>query len=188
MRANETKQKIKESFIVACEQVGYRQVSIQQVAQLAAINRQTFYYHFKDKQSVLRFVYDQDALIYLHEEGLHIDNWEERALKMLQVLKKHATFYTTIIEEARELFIADVFTLVYNHFARLFHQVDVEKELSEKDIEFYSRFFSYGCCGILENWIQTGYEETPLEIAGQLFQLAKDVEFFCFRLYQQMKE
>lgn len=188
MRASRTKRKIKESFILACEENGYRQVSIQQVAQLAQINRQTFYYHFKDKESVLRFVYDQDALIYLHKEGLHIDNWEEQALKMLQALKNHATFYTTIIEEARDIFIEDVFELVHAHFTRLFHQVDVENELSEQDIQFYSRFFSYGCCGILENWVRTGYQETPITIAGQLFQLAKDVEFFCFRLYQQMKE
>ena len=61
----------------------------------------------------------------------------------------------------------------------------VEKTLfvSARDKLFYARFFSYGCSGVLVNWITNEYEETPMEIAMQLFRLAKDTELYSYRLY-----
>lgn len=73
-------------------------------------------------------------------------------------------------------------------FQRLFDEVDEEQQLSQQDIAFYSRFFSYGCSGILETWIRDDFPEMPLEIATQLFRLAKDVEFFSYQIYQKEEQ
>lgn len=60
--------------------------------------------------------------------------------------------------------------------------MDEERQLSARDKLFYARF-SYGCSGVLVNWITNEYEETPMEIAMQLFRLAKDTELYSYRLY-----
>lgn len=188
METSQTKGKIGNVFIDLCAVRGFSKVSVQEVSKQAQINRQTFYYHFTDKKDLLRWVYYQDSLRYINEEALHMENWEEQALKMLRAMKQKRFFYRNMLDEAREILINEFFYIVKQHFTILFHQVDEEQTLSPEDVQFYSRFFSYGCCGILENWILTDYTEPPIEIAGQLFQLAKDVELFSYRLYQTEEE
>ena len=188
MESRRTKERIGGVFVDLCEAQGFSKVSVQEVSKLAAINRQTFYYHFTDKKELLRWVYYQDSLKYLSLEVVHLENWEEQTLKMLQAMKAKRYFYRNMMDDARDVFITEFFRLVKEHFAQLFKQVDQEQVLTTRDLQFYSRFFSYGCCGILENWIVKDYRESPMEIASQLFQLAKDVELFSYRLFQQEEE
>ncbi|MGX7196081.1 TetR/AcrR family transcriptional regulator [Enterococcus olivae] len=182
---NKTKQVIATSYIQLCTEKEYAKISIQEIAFRAQLNRQTFYYHFKDKQELLRWIYFNDSLKYLVAEKVTLDNWEEQALKMLKAMKEKALFYQSSLIGDRDILINEFFSIVERIFQQLFRQVDEEKELSSQDILFYSRFFAFGCSGILETWIRGDFQELPLEIAAQLFRLAKDIELFSYRIYQK---
>ena len=145
MDGKQTKAVIGQTLITLCETKEVNKISVQEIAEKAQVNRQTFYYHFPDKKALIQWIYRQDALIFLTTEDVSLDNWEEAALRML-------------------------------------------KAMTKQDILFYSRFFSYGCGGILENWIHNDFPETPLEIATQLFRLAKDVEFFGHQIYEKEEQ
>ncbi|MGC3051160.1 TetR-like C-terminal domain-containing protein, partial [Enterococcus faecalis] len=45
---------------------------------------------------------------------------------------------------------------------------------------------SYGCSGVLRKWILEVYPQSPLEMATQLFRLAKETEFMAYHLYEQV--
>ena len=98
------------------------------------------------------------------------------------------SFYQETVEAQRDILTEEFSKIVIRLFRKLFEDVDHEGLLSDSDKEFYGRFFAYGCSGVLLSWIRGGYQETPLEIATQLFRLAKDIEFFGSRLYQQEME
>ncbi|WP_122646221.1 TetR/AcrR family transcriptional regulator [Enterococcus mediterraneensis] len=181
---NQTKRAIAKALIALTEEKPYAKISVQDISRKAEINRQTFYYHFSDKDELLRWLYLHDSLKYLTSSELSIGNWEEQALKMLKRMKEKGDFYTTTVANSRDILVKEFSLIVAKLFRKLFEQVDVEGVLTDKDKDFYGRFFAYGCSGVLLNWITEGYQETPLEIATQLFQLAKDVEFFSIRLYQ----
>jgi AcrR family transcriptional regulator len=182
---NQTKAIIGQTFVSLCESEDPSKISIQELAEQAQINRQTFYYHFPDKKALIRWIYQTDALICLTAEDISLDNWEEAALKMLKRMKQHSTFYRKSVAYDRDILINEFYHITEPLFQRLFKEVDVEQQLSEQDVFFYSRFFSYGCSGILETWIRDDFPETPLEVATQLFRLAKDVEFFSYQIYQE---
>ena len=151
------------------------------IANEAKINRQTFYYHFTDKYDLLRWVYCEDALHYLDPQCLSLDNWEEQALKMLKAIAEKKEFYANTVLSDPEILQKEFSTdpkIIYQDF----EQMDEERQLSARDKLFYARF-SYGCSGVLVNWITNEYEETPMEIAMQLFRLAKDTELYSYRLY-----
>lgn len=47
---NQTKAVIGQTFVELCETKELNKISIQELAEKAQINRQTFYYHFPDKK------------------------------------------------------------------------------------------------------------------------------------------
>ncbi len=183
-----TKAAISAAYIQLFEEKDCAKISVQDIATRAAINRQTFYYHFPDKKALLHWIYFNDSLKYLASETVNLDNWEEQALKMLKAMQQKQTFYQKSLAAERDILIEAFFQIVQTIFQALFERVDVEQELSAQDIQFYSRFFSFGCSGILDTWIRGGFKETPLEIAMQLFRLAKDIELFAYRIYQREEE
>lgn len=138
---------------------------------------------FTDKYDLLRWVYCEDALHYLDPQCLSLDNWEEQALKMLKAIAEKKEFYANTVLSDPEILQKEFSQLIQKSFIKIFEQMDEERQLSARDKLFYARFFSYGCSGVLVNWITNEYEETPMEIAMQLFRLAKDTELYSYRLY-----
>ena len=178
-----TKQLIKNVLIDLCQKQSFQKISVQKIAHEAGINRQTFYYHFTDKYDLLRWVYYEDCLCYLDPHSLSLDNWEAQALKMLKAIDAQKEFYANTVTSDQEILQNELTAVIQQSFIKIFDQMDEEKQLSKADKLFYARFFSYGCSGVLINWITHDYEETPLEIAVQLFRLAKDTELYSYRLY-----
>lgn len=183
-----TKTMIASALIELCEKKDYAKISIQEIATRCDINRQTFYYHFSDKKALLGWVYHNDSLKYLTSKDVSLDNWEEQVLKMLKQMQQISSFYATTLQGDRSILMDEFFQIVQNMFHQLLLQVDEEQVLSEKDLQFYTRFFSFGCSGILETWIKEGFQESPMEIAMELFRLAQDIEAFSYRLYQKNGE
>lgn len=69
-----------------------------------------------------------------------------------------------------------------NHLSRFLNKW-MKKDNFLQETNYFMLVFSYGCSGVLVNWITNEYEETPMEIAMQLFRLAKDTELYSYRLY-----
>ena len=156
---HDTKQAIASALIELCEQKDFRKISVQDITKKV-------------------------ALIYL-ETDICLENWEEQALKLLKAIKEKSHFYYTTVTSDSEVLL-NVFSASTNRlFISLFEQVDVENHLTDKDKQFYANFFSYGCSGVLTKWILEEYSQTPLEMATQLFRLAKDTEFMAYHLYEQ---
>jgi len=214
---HKTKVKLAECYLQLCAEKNSSKISVRELTTAAQVNRQTFYYHFKDIQALLHWIYCQDALKYLIEEQVALDNWEEQVFKLLKSIYQKRFFYKMVLLENRESVMQAFFPIIEQVFRQLFRQVDEEEKLSENDHQFYSRFFSFGCCGnfrqvdeeeklsendhqfysrffsfgccgILETWIKEDYPEQPVAIAAQLFQLAKDIELFSYRIYQRIEE
>lgn len=183
-----TKRAMAGALIDLCKIKPFNKISVQDITKKVGLNRQTFYYHFNDKNDLLCLIYQHDAFIYLIESDIRIDNWEEQALKTLKKIKEKDTFYLNTVQADINVLLETFYEVTHRLFINLFNSVDREKQLSEEDKEFYSRFFSYGCGGVLTNWILNDYQETPLAIAAQLFRLAKDTELFSYRLYCQNSE
>lgn len=184
-KINPTKQAIAAAMLGLCQQTSLQKISVQKITQEAGINRQTFYYHFSDKFALLRWFYHNDSLFYLESAAISLDNWEEEALKMLKAIQEKADFYQNSVAAYPEILTNEFSMVTQKLFISLFATMDVENQLSDEDKDFYARFFSYGCSGVLIHWILEGFNEPPLKIAAQLFRLAKDTEFFSYRIFAQ---
>lgn len=182
---NRAKEQLVNALVQLCLTRSFEKITVQEISQAADVNRQNFYYHFKDKQALLRYAYYQCGLNYLMSPGVTIENWEEAVLKMLKEMQHFHHFYLNTVQADSEVLSKEFIGLAKSLFIRLFEDVDQEGVLSNTDKDFYARFLAYGCGGILTDWLLADAKEQPIAIAAQLFRFAKDIEFFAHRLYEQ---
>ncbi len=182
MKKNATRQALQDALVALSAEKSYEKISVAQIADRAHINRQTFYYHYKSKNDLLKEICYEDSLHYL-DQDISLDNWEEQMLLMLKVMYNKSDFYQNILFTPQDILLTEFIRLIEERFLHLFHLLDEDHALEPEDRNFYAGFFAYGCAGVLKRWLQTGLKESPIEIAARQFRLAKDVEFFSMRLY-----
>lgn len=179
-----TKKAISDALIELCHYKRFDKISIADITDKCRLNRQTLYYHFSDKYDLLEWTYQIGAFSYL-AEGVTLENWEEHVLKMLIEIKEKADFYQNTVSSDSEILSACFSKVTSTLFMELFERLDLEDHVSQADRCFYARFFSYGCCGVLVDWIKVGMKETPDTIATQFVRLANDTELLA---YQRLHE
>ncbi|MBM7712125.1 TetR/AcrR family transcriptional regulator [Enterococcus xiangfangensis] len=180
-----TKETFVQALVALCQEKNYDKITVQDISQETGLNRQTFYYHFKDKNDLLHYAYYQHGLQYLVSDELALTNWEESVLKMLKEMQIFHQFYLNTVKSTPKVLTKEFNELSKRLFFRLFDEVDQEGALSSTDKEFYARFLAHGCGGILTDWLLAGADQPPITIAAQLFRFAKDIEFFAYRLYEK---
>ena len=180
-----TKNTLVQALVELCQEKNYDKITVQDISQKVRLNRQTFYYHFKDKNDLLHYAYYQKGLDYLTSDELKLVNWEESVLLMLKEMQEYHQFYLNTVTAEPEVLTKEFIELAKQLFVRSFDDVDQEGALSSIDKEFYARFLAYGCGGILIDWLLADAEQPPITIAAQLFRFAKDIEFFAYRLYEK---
>ena len=72
----QTKQLIKNALIGLCQKQSFRKISVQKITHEAKINRQTFYYHFKDIYDLLEWIYKNEVID-------EIDNKDDKYKQMI---------------------------------------------------------------------------------------------------------
>ncbi|MDR0921724.1 MAG: TetR/AcrR family transcriptional regulator C-terminal domain-containing protein [Lactobacillales bacterium] len=184
----DTKEKLAQAFIELTSELPYMKITVQKIAEKAGMNRQNYYYHFKDKQELASWIYEETSIHFLRKQDITLENWEEQVLKFLQGVKSCEGFYYESVNDSPDLLKNNFLPAAQGQFYQLFTSMDTDEILTHQDKEFYAQFFSYGCYGLLIHWIHSRFEDTPLEIAMRLYRLAKDTEWYSYRLLKNDME
>ncbi len=97
--AEQSKKKIAEAMLKVMNTYDYKEMTVTQITQEARISRKTFYRHFRDKDEVLKHLFDsiyQECLSAITESRIHhywdvvqcfFDFWEKHA-ETLKLMKR----------------------------------------------------------------------------------------------------
>ena len=72
--ADQSKKKIAEAMLSVMNIYDYKEITVTQITQEARISRKTFYRHFRDKDEVLKHLFDslyQECLSSITQSGIH---------------------------------------------------------------------------------------------------------------------
>lgn len=172
-----TKQLIQNSFLQILEKKPFESITIGDITKQAEINRGTFYLHYEDKFDLLDQI-EQQLFVDL---GNHIDE--------LQSLYSS----TNTFEKEQEQLAATLFRyikmrssilkiLLSNHGRAGFHirfrdafsekvRFNLEKNESfnaylKVPMEYFISFITSAFLGLIEQWIQNGFDKTPEEMTA----------------------
>lgn len=138
-------------------------VRVVELCRLCGTDRQTFYYHFKDKYDLVTWIYQRDLKeTFLSEH--HMES-KEQIIYFLQLLKKKQSFYSKAFQDMTQNSLFD-----YMHSANRKTTEELALEhtngqpLTQEEL-FSIKFISYAWVSCISEWIQNKCQPAP-EIFG----------------------
>lgn len=162
-----TKKAITKSLKKLTKEKPFDKIVISEIADGCGINRQTFYYHFKDKYALLKWIYTTEY-IEPYMKDVTFFNWDLCILNILAQLKKDKEFCTNTIKHANVFLINFFIEVAEGLFEDAINILDERNVVDNKTRKFFARFFAYGVCGMITEWVLGGMIEEPETISKNL--------------------
>lgn len=163
-----TQQAIMQSFRNQLAQKPINKITVADIAQESGINRQTFYYHYRDIYELAQQVCEADMQTILKGRR-HYDSWQEdfAAIFELAISKKiyvENIFRGIPAETLQQAMYRMVFPLVMD-------VVDEKAELyavTEEGKKGIASFYNCALVGLFMEWVRLGMAEEPGKIVRRV--------------------
>jgi probable dihydroxyacetone kinase regulator len=155
-------------------------ITVADVAEDCAVNRQTFYYHFRDIYALVEWIYTNEAEGILDGKKSYT-NWRQGFSRVFQYILDNKTFvlntYNSLSREHLERYLYHVvYSLLYDAVKEMAASKHSRgSSLRENDARFIANFYKYGFVGLALDWIGAGMEDPPEIIVNQLSTLMQGV-------------
>ena len=174
-RVRKTRRQLKECLTRLLKEKKIQDITVRELAEMADINRGTFYLHYKDVFDLLE-----------KTESELLDNFNQLVMKHdAEELKKHpygifVEIYTLVYDNADlvEILLGENGDLNFmNRLKQLIRDkclhdwMEVFRTGNPAIFDAYFSFIVSGCVGLVQYWLKTGMKETP----GQLAKLTEQV-------------
>jgi len=163
MKANHTKNLLAESLIRLMSKAPLDSISVTDIANDCDLNRHTFYYHFKDKQDLVCWIFDRD--ITEHQkmpplDGSSLDKDAFFVRDIIQYMYSNKVFYINALNSTAQNSLQDH---LFKHI-RAFREVQIESVLNGRVIDdvcrdFIADYFSNAMSGFIVRWSKDGMRD-----------------------------
>ena len=154
-----TKQALATAFKELLEKRHINKITVRDIVEICGVNRQTFYYHFKDIYDLLAYTFTYEIIKYFDKKNIELTgpdvNKTIRALfnfvveNKVGILNSYDSEHRVQYEEIIRVLITPVIT----------NKIELlsDKEKISDDIKvFITNFYVYACCGFVLKWIEEG--------------------------------
>ncbi len=182
-----TKKAIADGFKAVMDKKSFEKITISDITDYCGLNRQTFYYHFQDKYELLNWILSTE-IISVFADNLSMENWNDKLLLILYIVKDNARFYSNAFNTAHgDEFRRYLFEAIVNVLCDVIDQITDHQPISDEDKRFIAEFLSYGISGCVSKWVHTGMKQSPEATAKFLKELVNGFkEFICSRYFPKI--
>lgn len=161
-RIRKTRAVLKSALLSLMTEKSVKHITVKELCDKADINRGTFYLHYKDVFDMLEQI--EDEMFQSFHEYLNIPENEMLSLSkdklkdIFTFVQENSEFCKVMLSDKGEIgFTRKLIKFLHDKFTAFFENTSVA--------ELYFSFMIYGFLGLIENWLSTGMNETPDEMA-----------------------
>lgn len=181
LRVKRTRKMIIDAFIELVKEKGYENITVQDIANRAMINRATFYAHFKDKQDLYDCIFslaieafgsvlDTDKL--LEGNRLKVKQIEIVLTRIYKEIYKNRDFFQIIFDSsASELIRKKIADIIDEKYADIFAKLKITENDIEVPIDFIIEYMTSIFVGTLHWWITSESEMKANHLARLVIKL-----------------
>ena len=140
-------------------------ITIKDITDTCGLNRQTFYYHFKDIYDLLEWSFQEEFRFidsYLQKPEY---TWEEIFAGSVKYISQNKYICQCIVcGLARDQLILSLHNSIYEIVRKIILHSLPQNQIPEKYLEFTARFYTYALSNYLFDWVKNGMLETPEEV------------------------
>lgn len=147
-----TKQSIVSNTKKLVSEKGFEKLSVIEITKACGINRNTFYYHFKDKYEVIEYIFNEELKPELdkYTTGRRLP---ESVTALCNIMKKEKAFYTNALNYSSQNSLQQ---LLINYYVDYLLKVGKERYarigIEGDDQTIIARFYSHGIVGLICDW------------------------------------
>jgi len=174
-RIQKSREAIMNAFVSLMTEKNFDQITINEIADRANVNRGTVYLHYVDKYDLLDKCIETN-LKQLFESCLPDANstdltYEASLLQTFEYLEKHSVFYTTMLtNKGIPAFRNQLLTIALQNLNKQINVSDIHNDLNQ---EILVHFLVYAIVGVLEWWITHSMPYPATEMVKQFSLIMK---------------
>lgn len=174
-KSTNTKRTIAESLKKLTETMPLNKITIQNIVDNCSLNRQTFYYHFRDIYDLIEWIFTIEALS--EDEGLeltqmHFPTWQKGFLHIAAYIEKNKAFcLKTYHSQAKDPLIGFIYSAVYDLLFDAIGELAKDKKVARENKEMIAAFYTHAFMSFINSWMRSGLKEPPESLVDRLSQL-----------------
>lgn len=173
--ANLTEKAIKASVLKLLNEKPINQITIKDIVEDCGINRNSFYYHFRDLPSLIEEMVTEQAETIISEYS-SINSLEEcidAAISFAMTNRKAAMhIYNSVSRDVYEQYLWRVCEYTVNKYIE---SITANIKISPEDRKFIADFYKCACFGKILEWQSEGMKSDLKEQFSRLCELKKGV-------------
>jgi probable dihydroxyacetone kinase regulator len=163
-----TKKALAISIKELMETIPLAKISVQEITDNCCLNRQTFYYHFKDKFDLINWIYYSEVMKSIGNCKSY-ENWSDGMYKTLSYLSNNKAFYINALNTpGQNAFDEYFFKITFELIMGVVIDLSKGMNISEIDKKFIVDFYTYAFVGITVQWIKQGMKLSPHAVVYKL--------------------
>lgn len=136
-------------------------ITVVDIVEDCEVNRQTFYYHFKDIYNLVEWIYTNEASKALGDKKTY-DTWQQGFMQIFKYVQENKAFvintYHSINREHLEHYL---YNETYNLLIGVIEEKAAGMTVKKVDEAFIAHFYKFAFVGLMLEWIGKGMKEDP---------------------------
>lgn len=154
-----TKEIIARTFTELLDEKPMSKVTVKDIVERCGVNRNTFYYHFRDIPDVVEFIFKKkwdEILEAPQEKSSILECMEEMATLVRSNRKLMMNVYKSVKRDTFLLYMDEVATyIITEYFDKNMNEFNLNKDEIQMLIKYYKCLF----IGILMEWLEHGMKD-----------------------------
>lgn len=177
-RVEKSKKAITDALIKLMTEKDFEKITINEIADLANVNRGTVYFHFTDKYDLLNYCIEihLNELVESCHLGVDVDNFSSKdsLLRTFQYLEQNIFFYSNMLNN--KSFPAFRDRLMSVALKSIHDTIDMTGDNSTMNKEILVQFVASASVGLMEWWITNSMPYSAEEMVNQMSLLFERVQ------------
>lgn len=157
--SNITKKALAHSLKKKLSEKELNKITIQEITSDCGVNRQTFYYHFKDIYDLLEWIYMNEIIEKLDGKNT-FNTWQTGFSYIFEYILENQKFIRNTYYSTHQEYL---FNFIYKQTDILLINVIEEQSkhlnISIEDKKFIADFYKYAFVGVVKQWLENGMKE-----------------------------
>ena len=163
-----TKKAIKEAFLNLLNEQPLNKISVRDIVEECGINRNSFYYHFKDIYDLIEWSCVEDARRALEGKKTY-DTWQQGFLQIFEAVQQNKPFIMNVYRSvSREHVENYLYKLTYALIIGVVREQAQGLDVPETDQQFIAHFYKYAFVGLMLDWIKEDMRGDPAVLVERL--------------------
>ena len=135
-----------------------RKITVQNITDQSKLNRQTFYYHFKDVYDLLGWIYKTGISSYINSDGSK--DWQSLLVHTIKYARKNKSFVRNTIRSLRKEAVEKfLYPFVHDWTVLFFNDTCGNIMMRQSDKDFVMELYTFAFIGMGLEWIGQGMKE-----------------------------